>query len=152
MKHPEKVRQVTSDIFGVGSEFFHGFGRCFKHGSIGNTLVAADEASQMLRHREGNHEVVPRQLALHLPFHPQFDFMVLALRTMTVAAGPERHVLNTTVGAFINNHAAGLGPTFHDGINDFFMLIGHGCAKGFNILWAVGAKNLIYSVHGQILS
>lgn len=48
MKHSEKAWQITSDIFGVGSEFFHGFGRCLKHGSIGNTLVAADEAPQML--------------------------------------------------------------------------------------------------------
>ena len=69
--------------------------------------------------------------------------MVLAFRTMTIAAGSEGYMLNTTFGAFINNHATGLGPTFNDGINDFSMLIGHGCSKGFNILRAKGTENFI---------
>jgi hypothetical protein len=85
--------------------------------------------------------------AVHLPFHPQLNFMVLfmvlALWTMAVTAGSECYMLGTAFVAFINDHAASACPALHEGFDDLFMRIGHGYSKGCHILWPKGPKNLI---------
>ena len=48
---------------------------------------------------------------------------------MAVAAGSEGYMLLAAVSTLINYKAALRGSTFHDGINDFPMLIGHGIPK-----------------------
>lgn len=86
VKHPEETGDITADEFFIAGEFFQGLGRGFEHCGIGGTLVAADEASQLLGYRERDHEMVAGQLPLHLLFQPLLRLVVLAYRAVAIPA------------------------------------------------------------------
>lgn len=61
--------------------------------------MAAQERAQLLGHGEGEHEVVRRQAALELAVQPLVGLVLVALRTVAVAAGAGHGMLLAALGS-----------------------------------------------------
>jgi len=67
------------------------------------SLVPEEQVSQLGRHGECDHEIIGRHLFLTLVFQPLLRFMMLAMRTVTVAAGMWK-VLVAVTGVTMDLH------------------------------------------------
>jgi len=106
MEHAEEAGDIAADEFSIPDQFFHGLGRRLEKGVIGNTLMASEKATNLLRDGEGDHEIWPRNLSVQLPIHPVQRLLILACRAVAVAAGAKNMVVFSTPGAFVYGHAA----------------------------------------------
>jgi hypothetical protein len=80
------TRQGSADEALVFGEAFEGARRGLEHGLVGKALMRADKRAQGLRDSEGEEDVRPRQLFVEVVLEPLLSFMVLTLRTMSIAA------------------------------------------------------------------
>src|SRR5215813_6146286 len=85
MQDPDKTREVRTDETLVFGQPFEGESRSFAHGVVREALMRADEGSERLRHGEGEEEVRPGKLLLQVVEEPLRGFMLLTLRTVTIA-------------------------------------------------------------------
>ena len=114
--------------------------------------MTADEASEVLRHGKGDHEMMSGQLTIQLRLQPLSGFMVLAIGTMPVAAAAIYHVLFTAFGALIDGSAIMIRAAVDDGIDDFAMLRRDGLPKLVDILRRVGLEDVFNRCHSHLLS
>ena len=92
------------------------------------------------------------QLTIQLHLQPLSAFVMLAIRTMSIATAAVYHVPFTALGALIDTSAVMIRAAIDDGVDDLFVLIGHGITETLDILRAVGIKDVFNCRHGQILS
>jgi hypothetical protein len=118
-----KTRQIGTDMARIPGQFFDGAGCRRKQRTIGKTLMAAAERPDLLRHGEGEHEVLTGQTAAELASQPIPAFVVLALGTMTVAAGSVDMMQPAAPLAAIDGDAEIAGTTVDDGVDHFLVLI-----------------------------
>lgn len=114
--------------------------------------MAADEAAHLFRYREGDHEMMSRQLPADLCFQPLAGFVMLACGAMPVATGAINQTGVSAFGTFVVADSGLLSAACHDGIDGFAMLRRHALGKALDIVWAEGLKDLTYRSHGRILS
>ncbi len=100
-----KTRQLGADEARIFGQFFDGAGGCGKHGAIGSFLMSAAEGPNLFRHGKGEQEVAAGQSSLQLCFQPLAAFVILALRTVPIAAGAVDKVFFTAVVALIDGNA-----------------------------------------------
>ena len=114
--------------------------------------MAADKATELLRHGKGDHEVMSGQLSIQLFCQPFMGLMMLAVWAMSIAAGAVNGMLLAAPFALKDACAVIIGAAVYDGIDDFEMLGRHGFTKAFNVLWAEGLKDIFNCRHGHLLS
>ena len=114
--------------------------------------MAADEASEVLWHGKGYHEMMSGQLAIQLRLQPFSGFMVLAIGAMPIAAAAIYHVLFTAFGTLIDGSAVIIRAAIDDGINDLSMFCGNGLSEPPDILWRIGLEDVFNRCHGHLLS
>ena len=117
-----KTWQIGAYEARVFGQFFDSAGRCREHCAIGSLLVRAAEGPNLLRHGKGEQEVVAGQSSLQLRFQPLAAFMILALRTVPIAAGAVDKMFLAAVVALIDSNAVLSGTAVDDGIDGFFVL------------------------------
>lgn len=86
VKDAEEAWEIGSDVLGISSQGGHGLGRGCEHGIVGGALVAADEGVELLGSGEGDQEMGPWHLPLHLFMEPLMSFLVLTGRAVAVSA------------------------------------------------------------------
>jgi hypothetical protein len=108
--------------------------------------VRAAEGPNLLWHGKGEQEVVAGQASLKLCFQPLAAFMILALRTVPIAAGAVNMMFFAAAVALIDGNAILSGTTFDDGIDGLFVLDRHIRISG-KIFRAEGAEDLGNGAH-----
>ena len=98
----EKAGQIATDKGVIRGQLFNGRRRSLEHGAVTPALVTADDKPQTAGNREGDHEMMSGQLALKLFFQPGLAFLVLALRTVSIAAGLKYRMDFTAALTFID--------------------------------------------------
>src|SRR4029453_19334206 len=68
VKHSKEARQISTEVMLIGGKFFDGLRRGLKQGRVSGALVFAHQGAQVLRHREGEKEMVSGELAVDLFF------------------------------------------------------------------------------------
>jgi len=91
--------------------------------------MSTNEPAQGFGHRKGDHEMMPRHLALHLPVQPLEALPALTAGAVAVAAGTENVMFFAAVGAFIDRHAANIRAAADDCLDGLQMVSGHGSAE-----------------------
>ncbi len=76
---------------------------------IDQALVLPRQLAQLVRQREGDHEVVHRQQLGTLPFQPLLPFMMLTVRTVAMAAGMRQRLALPARRAAHHQHRTVLG-------------------------------------------
>ena len=87
-----------ADEAGVAGQLDDGLGRCLHQQGVAVTLVGAQQRSQLLRHRDGDVEIIGRQHLGLAGFEPVVGLLGVAFGTGAVFAGVIREHL---VAAFI---------------------------------------------------
>jgi hypothetical protein len=87
VEYPEEPGLISAYKFGILNQLFQGVGGSEKQRSIGDPLIDSHEPANLLGHGKGDHEVMPRHLAIQLFRKPLPGLVVLTRRTMAVAAG-----------------------------------------------------------------
>ena len=118
MQDPGKPREVCADETLVCGEPFQGERRGGKHGVVREALRRADEGSECLRNGEGEEEVRPGKLFLQVVEEPLLGFMLLTLRTVTIATSMIDVVLCPTAWALIEAVAVMAASALLDGADD----------------------------------
>jgi len=118
VKDAPEAWEIGSDVPGIGSQGGHGLGRGCEHGTVSGALVAADEGVELLWSGEGDQEVGPWHLPLHLIMEPLMGLVVLAGGAVAVSAGAEVEVGLPTTLTLIEGGSQGLGSTVDDGADD----------------------------------
>jgi len=86
VQHPEETGQIPADVFFIGCQFLDGLRGGLEQGRIAWALMAADESAELLGHGEGDHEVMPVKLPIHLLCQPLPALMMLAGGAVPVPA------------------------------------------------------------------
>lgn len=136
-----ETRQIGADITRISGQFFDGSGSCIEQRLVGQALIAATKWPDLLGHGEGEHEVLPRQPAAQLVFQPVPTLMILAPRTVAVAAGSVDAVGRTTTLATIERDAEVAGAAVDDGVDNLFVLIGK-IWKSLQVFRGKGSENI----------
>ena len=68
VKHSKETRQIGAEVMLIGGEFFNRLRGGLKQGRVSGALVFSDKGAQVLRHREGEKEMVRGELAVDLFF------------------------------------------------------------------------------------
>ena len=68
MEHSKETRQISTEVMGIGGKFFDGLRRGLKQGRVSGALVFSHQGAQVLRHREGEKEMVSGELTVDLFF------------------------------------------------------------------------------------
>jgi hypothetical protein len=88
-----------------------------KQGLIALTFMGAKKGTKSLGDGEGEQEVGHGQLAGLLVEDPLTGFMLLALRTVAIAAGAMDEMFLTAIGTLIKGGAKGTGTAGQQGFN-----------------------------------
>src|SRR3990172_67240 len=110
-----------------------GLGGGLEQGVVGGFWIRAHKVSQLLRHRESNQEIVCGKASGHLPYEPVLGFVVLAVGTVAVAAGPIDEMALPATPAVIEGDAQLSASAVDDGVDDFSMLVGDTLGVTFEI-------------------
>jgi hypothetical protein len=89
--------------------------------AIARALIRSHEASDLLGHGEGDHEVRAREELRGLRVQPAVGLVVLARRAVPVAAGAVHDALRATSVAAVDGMAKLARPAGGDGMNHFAM-------------------------------
>ena len=147
MENTGKTGDIGSQESGVFGQDLQCLGRGKKEGFIPHFLMGSNEKPQSLRNRERNQKVGTRELTGHLLFEPRPCFMILTLRTVTVAARAKDVVDLPAIGAFIDGHPVNRRAALDHGLNGFVMDGGHINAVALDIFGAVRAKDVSNRLH-----
>ena len=109
--------------------------------------MAADEGSEWFGDGKGEHEMVAGQLPVPLSFQPLLSFVVLAAGTVAVAARAGHAVKLTALLTSVNDGTVGFGSALADGVDNLFVLDGHGLPVAVEVLGAVGTEDVIDAAH-----
>ena len=109
--------------------------------------MAADEGSEWFGDGKGEHEMVAGQLPVPLSFQPLLSFVVLAAGTVAVGARAGHAVKLTALLTLVNDGTVDFGSALADGIDNLFVLDGHGLPVVLDILRAVGTEEIIDDSH-----
>ncbi len=112
--------------------------------------VGADEGVELWGESEGDEEVVPWQLPLHLCSYPHMSFVVLAGGAVAIAAGTEEEMDLTAALALIEGGSTSLSTTVDDGVDDFDVVVRHRILILPDILWSVGSKDIVDGCHFRV--
>lgn len=102
--------------------------------------MRAHEFAQGLRHREGEQEMRPGQLALELALQPRLSLVVLAAWTMPVAAGAGDDMGLTAGQAVIQRGSGLLAAAALDGADHLLVIVGHRLGKARKVVRRVLTK------------
>jgi len=149
VKDAEESREIASDVLSIRGQFLDGLRGGGEQGGIGSPLIAADEASEVFRDGEGDHEVVSGQLSLDLSFEPLVGLVMLAVGAVAVAAGAVDAVGRAAFLALVDRRACGWGAAVHDGVDHFAVYFRHGAGVLFQVFDGVGPEDVIYGCHGR---
>ena len=152
MKDREEAWKICADVFGVKGKLFDGLRGGFEHGRIPCSLMGADECAKLFGDGKGNHEVVSGETLIDSCLQPLSCFMVLAGRTVSIAAGLVDDMRFTALLTHIMSDAGIFCTAINKRLDDFLVYRRHGGGKTVYILRAKGAKDLIYRRHGQTLA
>jgi len=108
--------------------------------------MGAAEEPKLLGHSKGEQKVVAGQASFKLCFQPLAAFMVLALRTVAIAAGTVDMMFFAAVVALIDGNAILSGTAFDDGIDGLFVLDRH-IRISVKIFGSEGAEDLGNGAH-----
>jgi len=122
VKHPKEAREIAADVFSVLRQFLYGSGGGLEKGRIADALMVSDKAPKLLGNGEGDHEVMSRELSLHLIAQPLMGLVVLAVGTMPVAAGLIDDVAFTAFFTLVDHGSAIFGAAVDHGVHDLAML------------------------------
>jgi hypothetical protein len=148
MQNPGEAGQIGADVPGIFGQFFDGPGRRRKQRLVGKTLMASAKWSHLLGHGEGEHEVLPRQAAIELPFQPVPAFLVLALGTVAIAAGPVDRMGCAAALATIDRDPEAPRAAVDDGIDYLFVLLWQ-VGETFQVLRDKGSENFSDGGHAH---
>jgi hypothetical protein len=114
VQHAEQPGRFGAEEPWIGGQRLDRPGRGLEQRLIADALMRAKECAQTLRHGEGEHEVMPGQLALELTLQPGLCLVMLAARAVSVAA-TARDQMGLAAFLAVIQHVAGLiGATAHD--------------------------------------
>jgi hypothetical protein len=111
------------------NQLFQGVGGSEKQSSIGDPLIVSHEPTKLLRYGKGDHEVMPRHLAIQLFRKPLPCFVVLTRRTMAVAAGAMNRMVFPAFLAPEQGRSTSWGAAVDDGVDRFTMFTGESVAE-----------------------
>ena len=100
-----KAGQIGTEQARIARQLLEGLGRGLKQGVITWAFMGAEKAPQRLGHGEGEQEVGHGQLMGLLVEDPLTGFMLLALRTVAIAAGAMDEMFLTAIGTLIKGGA-----------------------------------------------
>jgi hypothetical protein len=123
-------------------------GRGCEHGIVRGTLVAADEGVELLGSGEGDQEVMPWHLPLHLFMEPLMSLVILTGGAVAVSAGAEEEMGFAASVALIEGGPEGLSFAVDDGTDDLEVIGGHGVFESVHVLWTVASEDVIDGSHG----
>jgi len=110
--------------------------------------VASDEKANLFRHSKCHHKMVAGETALQLPLQPLSAFEILALGTVTVAAGTEQEMFLAALLALIEETAVRLGLAVDHGGDNLLVLDRHGVSVEPDVLRGKGPEDLVNHSHG----
>jgi hypothetical protein len=148
VKDAEEAWEIGSEVLGISGQSGHSLGRGCEHGIVRGALVAADEGVKLLGSGEGDQEMVPWHLPLHLFMEPLVGFVILTGGAVAVSAGAEEEMGLPATLTLIEGGSEGLGSTVEDGVDDLDVIGGHGVFESVHVLWAVGSEDVIDGSHG----
>ena len=143
MEDAEEAGGITAEVGWVLGQCFDRVCRGLEQGSISEALIAADERPELVWDGKGEHEMMSGQLPLHLSFQPLSGFVVLAAGTVAVAARAGHAVKLTALLTWVNDGTVGFGSALADGVDNLFVLDGHGLPVAIEILGAVDTEDVI---------
>lgn len=108
--------------------------------------------SEFFGHGECDHEMVSRNLPIHLFTQPLSGFMMLAIGAMTIAAAAVNYMVFAALGALIDRSAIMPRAAVDDGVDDLAMISRHAVAEALNILGAILAEYVFNRCHDHLLS
>jgi len=114
--------------------------------------MASDKPAELFGDGEGDHEVMFGKLAFHLVYQPLMDFVVLAMRTMPIAAGLVNNVVLAAFLTLVDHDSVMLGAAVDDSIDYFAVFRGHVLTEAVDILVCIGFKDLVNCHDHQLLS
>jgi hypothetical protein len=109
--------------------------------------MTADPGAQRGRDREGQQKVGARQQTVGLGLEPSTSLVLLASRTMPVAAGATHGVLAAARRATIKHSPQLTRSTGHDRLEDLLVLRGHRRTESLEIGRAVPSHHVGYGRH-----
>jgi len=99
--------------------------RTGKQGRISDPLMRSDHLPKTLRKGYGYEEIMGGQKLLHLFVQPLFGFILLAGRTVPVAAAAGNGLYGATVLTAINKRSESAAAAINDVLDGFFMDLRH---------------------------
>jgi hypothetical protein len=150
VEHAEEAWEIGTDVFSIEGKFFDRIRRRLEQSGVTGALVLAHERTQLFWDGKRDEEVVTRQLALDLFSQPLLGLIVLAGRTVAIAAGAKELARLSAAVALIERHPAGLGTTRRDGIDDFLVSLGHGASVTLEILGCEGGEDFMDGGHDRV--
>ena len=146
MQDTGETWQIGADLATIPGQFFDGPGSCIGQGLVGQALIAATKWPDLLRHGEGEHEILSWQPADQLVFQPVPALTVLTSRTVAVTAGSVDAVGRTTALATIECDAEVAGAAVDDGVDNLFVLVGQ-VWNTLQVFRGKGSENLGVGSH-----
>ena len=146
VQHPEETRHLPAQVARIGRELLDRPGRGLEQGGVTAALMAAQERAQRLGHGEGEHEVMPGQLAGKLALQPRLGLVMLTARAMPIAAAAGNHMRLGASLALIER-AAGLGAATPADRPDHLLMMAGDRIEVLDIGRAVRGEQLLESAH-----
>jgi hypothetical protein len=147
MEDPEEARQLPSHVLWIFRKFFDSPGRCFKKSAVTYLLVAPDKISDLRRHGEGKHEVMPWKLLLFLSFQPKGCLVMLTAWAVPVSAGHMYDMWLAARSTLIDNGSKPTGFASGNIPNGLFMICRHVGSEAFQIFMCMGFKYIVDNAH-----
>jgi hypothetical protein len=150
VEHAEEAWEIGTDVFGISDELVDRRRGRLKQSRVPDTLVLANEGTQLFGDCKGDQEMMSWQLALDLSLEPLLRFTVLACRTVAIATGAKELARLSAAVALVERHPAGLGATRRDGIDDFAVSFGHHRGVTLEVLGSEGCEDFTDGGHDRV--
>ena len=146
VEHSEEPRQIGTAVLAVCQGALECFAGGVEERVVADLLVASEHSSQLLGHREGDHEVRSGQLVLKRAFEPLLRPGMLTIWTVSVATAEEDPLLTRTTFTAVNGDARFGSSTLADVSDDLTVTL-----RAIRIRREIGGgmdlKNLSYLSH-----
>ena len=149
VKDAPEAREIPSHVLGISSQGGHGLRRGCEHSIVRGALVAADEGVELLGSGEGDQEMVPWHLPLHLVIKPALSFLVLAGGAVAISAGSESEVGFSASLALIEGRSEGGSSAVDHGADDLEVVVGDGVVEPVDVVLPIGAEDIVDGFHGS---
>ena len=150
VEHAEEAWEIGTEVFSIEGKFFDRIRRRLEQSGVTGALVLAHERTQLFWDGKRDEEVVTRQLALDLFSQPLLGLIVLAGRTVAIAAGAKELARLSAALALVERHPAGLGTTRREGMDDVAVSLGHGASVTLEILGCEGGEDFMDGGHDRV--